>query len=167
MAHRQCALCQRQEGGLGAQDRSFCGGQKGWDTRRTRSMQQLVTNLASQEIHTTEGAFPTGTREVFELKTAGGYKLTLTADHKVYTRHRGWVEARELNTNDEIKLPSKPAAVQEIGEPQDPRLFQLLGLFLSEPRIALRAGAACEGQRSDAAGEGAARHAISVHWQTP
>src|SRR5439155_6626000 len=25
----------------------------------------------------------------------------------------------------------KPAAVQEIGEPQDPRLFQLLGLFVS------------------------------------
>src|SRR4051794_22548285 len=92
---------------------------------------RLVTNLHNQEIHTTEGAFPTGTREVFELKTAGGYKVTLTADHKVYTRARGWVEATDLDTNDEIKLPSKPAAVHEIGEPQDPRLFQLVGLFLS------------------------------------
>jgi ribonucleoside-diphosphate reductase alpha chain len=92
---------------------------------------RLVTNLDKQEIHTTEGAFPTGTREVFELKTAGGYKVTLTADHKVFTRQCGWVEAKNLNTNDEIKLPSRPAAVHEIGEPQDPRLFQLLGLFLS------------------------------------
>src|SRR5205085_6418231 len=90
-----------------------------------------VTNLHSHEIHVTDGAFPTGHRDVFELKTAGGYKVTLTADHKVCTKSRGWVEARNLTTSDEIRLPSKPAAVHEIGEPQDPRLFQLLGLFLS------------------------------------
>ena len=44
---------------------------------------------------------------------------------------RGWVEAKDLTTKDEVRLPSKPAAVQEIGEPQDARFFQLLGLFLS------------------------------------
>src|SRR3954470_17599260 len=92
---------------------------------------RLITNLHDQEIHTTDGAFPTGTQDVFELKTAGGYKVTLTADHKIHTRARGWVEAKDLTPSDEIRLPSKPAAVQEIGEPQDPRLFQLLGLFLS------------------------------------
>ncbi|HYE20811.1 MAG TPA: LAGLIDADG family homing endonuclease, partial [Tepidisphaeraceae bacterium] len=93
---------------------------------------RLVTNLYGQEIHTTEGAFPTGTRDVLELTTAGGYKVTLTPDHKVFTRGRGWVEAKDLTTADEVRLPSKPAAVQEIGEPQDPRLFQLLGLFVSD-----------------------------------
>src|SRR5205823_3456875 len=92
---------------------------------------RLVTNLHGQEIHTTDGAFPTGTQDVFELKTAGGYKLTLTANHKIHTRSRGWVEAKDLTPSDEIRLPSKPAAVHEIGEPQDPRLFQLVGLFLS------------------------------------
>src|SRR5688572_22388327 len=92
----------------------------------------VVTNLSAQEIHTTEGAFPTGTRDVFELRTCGGYALKLTADHKVFTRSRGWVEAKDLTTNDEVKLPSKPACVQEIGEPQDSRFFQLLGLFLSQ-----------------------------------
>ena len=39
---------------------------------------------------------------------------------------------KDLTTDDEIRLPSKPAAVQEIGEPQDPKFFQLLGLFLSD-----------------------------------
>src|SRR5215212_8323511 len=92
---------------------------------------RLVTNLHDQEIHTTEGAFPTGHRDVFELKTAGGYKVTLTADHKVFTRDRGWVEAQHLTASDEVRLPARPAAVHEIGEPQDPRLFQLLGLFVS------------------------------------
>ena len=86
--------------------------------------------MDGQAIHETEGAFPTGTKEVFELRTAGGYCVTLTADHQVWTR-RGWVMAKDLTPEDEIKLPSEPATVQEIGEPQDPKFFQLLGLFFS------------------------------------
>jgi ribonucleoside-diphosphate reductase alpha chain len=93
---------------------------------------RVVTNLHGQSIHGTDGAFPTGTKEVFELRTAGGYCVKLTADHKVWTRSRGWVEAQNLTPQDEVKLPSKPACVQEIGEPQDARFFQLLGLFLSD-----------------------------------
>ncbi|HEY8749017.1 MAG TPA: LAGLIDADG family homing endonuclease [Tepidisphaeraceae bacterium] len=93
---------------------------------------RVVTNLHGQQIHVTDGAFPTGTKEVFELRTAGGYSLKVTADHKIWTRGRGWVQAKDLTTSDEIKLPSKPACVQEIGEPQDRKFFQLLGLFLSD-----------------------------------
>src|SRR5678810_491854 len=85
-----------------------------------------------QEIHLPEGAFPTGTKEVFELITAGGYSVKVTADHKIWTRSRGWVEAQHLTTTDEIRLPHKTSAVQEIGEPQDQKFFQMLGLFLSD-----------------------------------
>jgi ribonucleoside-diphosphate reductase alpha chain len=93
---------------------------------------RLVTNLHKQEIHATEGSFPTGQREIFEMRTAGGYSLKLTADHQVWTRRRGWVAARDLSGCDEVRLPSEPAAVQEIGDPRDPHFFQLLGLFVSE-----------------------------------
>src|SRR5439155_985108 len=93
---------------------------------------RVVTNLNNQEIHVTEGSFPTGTKDVYELVTAGGYSVKLTADHKVWTKQRGWVEAQHLTSDDEVRLPSKPAAVHEIGEPQDPKFFQLLGLFLSD-----------------------------------
>ena len=93
---------------------------------------RVVTNLDGQEIHVTDGAFPTGTREVFELRTAGGYSVKVTADHKIWTRSRGWVEAKDLTTQDEIQLPGRPACVHEVGEPQDVRFFQLLGLFLSD-----------------------------------
>ena len=92
---------------------------------------RVITNLADQEIHATEGAFPTGTKDVYELRTIGGYTLKLTAEHKVWTRRHGWIEAQHLTTDDEIRLPARPAAVHEIGEPQDHRFFQLLGLFLS------------------------------------
>jgi ribonucleoside-diphosphate reductase alpha chain len=93
---------------------------------------RIVTNLDAQEIHATEGAFPTGIQECFELKTAGGYSVKLTGNHKVWTRNRGWIEAQHLSSGDEVKLPSKPACVEAIGDPQDPRFFQLLGLFLSQ-----------------------------------
>ena len=93
---------------------------------------RIITNLHAQQISTTDGAFPTGTREVFELRTVGGYSVKLTADHKVWTKARGWVEAKDLQPSDEVRLPSKPACVSEIGQPQDPRFFELLGLLLSD-----------------------------------
>ncbi|HEY1629627.1 MAG TPA: LAGLIDADG family homing endonuclease, partial [Tepidisphaeraceae bacterium] len=92
---------------------------------------RIVTNVDNQEIHSTEGSFPTGTKDVYELRTVGGYSVKLTAEHQVWTKNRGWIEAKNLNQGDEIRLVSKPATVQEIGEPQDARFFQLLGLLLS------------------------------------
>ncbi len=93
---------------------------------------RVVTNLEGQEVHGTDGSFPTGTKEVYELRTAGGYTLKLTADHKIWTRQRGWVEAQDLTPQDEVKLPSQPATIKEIGEPQDHKFFQLLGLLVSD-----------------------------------
>jgi ribonucleoside-diphosphate reductase alpha chain len=92
---------------------------------------RVVTNLNGQEIHVTEGSFPTGVKDVFELTTSCGYQLKLTADHKVWTRRRGWVAACDLATDDEVRLPAKPAVVREVGEPQEARFFHLLGAYLS------------------------------------
>ena len=93
---------------------------------------RLVTNAETgQRIHTTDGAFPTGIKPVFELRTESGYRLKLTADHRVLTRNRGWVEAQHLASDDEVRLPGAPSSVVEVGEPQEPRLFQLVGLLLS------------------------------------
>lgn len=99
---------------------------------------RLVTNLERQEIHITEGAFPTGIQEVFELKTSSGYSLKLTGNHKVWTIGRGWTEARELIPGDEILLPSELAsgtpatANNQVADPADAHFFQLVGLFLSD-----------------------------------
>jgi ribonucleoside-diphosphate reductase alpha chain len=100
---------------------------------------RVVTNLGDQSIETTDGSFPTGTKDIYELRTASGYSVKLTADHKVWTRRRGWVQAKDLLPSDEVRLPGGPMPTQQIanyiqhpvGEPQDARLFQLLGLFLS------------------------------------
>ncbi|CAG0967426.1 Vitamin B12-dependent ribonucleotide reductase [Phycisphaerales bacterium] len=51
-----------------------------------------------------ERVFKTGTKPVFELRTASGYRLRLTADHKVQTVNRGDVSAAELTVDDYVQL---------------------------------------------------------------
>ncbi len=92
---------------------------------------RLVTNVERKSIQRTEGAFPTGSKEVFELKTACGYSIKLTADHKVWTKGRGWVPADQLTTDDQVRLPDFHAAVEQIGEPNDAQFFHLAGLLVS------------------------------------
>ncbi|MDB5328698.1 MAG: ribonucleotide-diphosphate reductase subunit alpha, partial [Phycisphaerales bacterium] len=100
---------------------------------------RLITNVDGKEIHVTEGAFPSGHKDVFELKTESGYCLKLTADHKVWTKTRGWVPASQLTTNDEVRLPDFHAAAEQIGEPQDTELFHLVGLLMSQSNSSLNA----------------------------
>ncbi|HEX8325724.1 MAG TPA: LAGLIDADG family homing endonuclease [Tepidisphaeraceae bacterium] len=93
---------------------------------------RLVTNVEGKEIHVTEGAFPSGHKDVYELKTESGYCLKLTADHKVWTKTRGWVPASQLTTADQVRLPDFHAATEQIGEPHDAELFHLVGLLMSQ-----------------------------------
>jgi len=48
--------------------------------------------------------FPTGHKPIFELKTRAGYRLKLTADHRVWTLNRGDVPACELSKDDVLQL---------------------------------------------------------------
>ena len=98
---------------------------------------RIITNLDGKQIHVVDGAFPTGTKEVFELRTAGGYSVKLTADHKVWTRAGRWVEAKDLTPADEVRLMSEPACVDEVGEPVESKLFQMAGFLLSDANDAL------------------------------
>jgi ribonucleoside-diphosphate reductase alpha chain len=56
-----------------------------------------------------EPAFKTGVKPVYELKTRSGYRLKLTADHKVQTVNRGDVMACELTKDDLVKLSQAPS----------------------------------------------------------
>ena len=48
--------------------------------------------------------FPTGHKPVYELKTRTGYRVRLTADHRVLTLNRGDVPAAELTVDDVLSL---------------------------------------------------------------
>ena len=92
---------------------------------------RLITNVDGKETHVTEGAFPSGQKDVYELKTESGYCIKLTADHKIWTKTRGWVPASQLTTSDHVRLPDFHAAAEQIGEPQDAELFHLTGMLMS------------------------------------
>lgn len=47
--------------------------------------------------------FPTGSKDIYKLKTIEGYELKLTKDHKVKT-NRGWIEAKDLKKGDKIHI---------------------------------------------------------------
>ena len=48
--------------------------------------------------------FATGIKPVYRLTTKEGFELRLTADHRVLTEERGWVEAQDLKQGDRIRV---------------------------------------------------------------
>ncbi|MBI4044264.1 MAG: vitamin B12-dependent ribonucleotide reductase [Candidatus Diapherotrites archaeon] len=91
---------------------------------------ELITNLDNMDIGITTGSFETGEKPVYKLETNCGYEVKLTADHKVFTANRGFIQAAELTKDDFVCLPS-PSAL-EIKEPIDKTFFQLVGAYLGD-----------------------------------
>ncbi len=136
--------------------------------RRIDSMihlpEAVQTNLHGRQVHPTEGAFPTGRKPVFQLRTRGGYTLRLTADHRLWTRRRGWVAAADLQLGvDEVCLPGELPADVRIAAPRDAHLFQLLGLYLSS------ANGGQSALRLDVCADGSQRFGdyLERHWDQP
>ncbi len=72
--------------------------------------------------------FPTGHKQVYELKTRSGYRLRLTADHRVRTLSRGDVPAVDLTRDDMLAL-ERPG----FGDGFVPEAFgELLGAALGD-----------------------------------
>ncbi|MEO6060189.1 MAG: LAGLIDADG family homing endonuclease, partial [Candidatus Limnocylindria bacterium] len=76
---------------------------EGW--RRIDSLVGKSANVigADGQPHPVDRIFPTGTKPVFELKTKSGYRVRITADHKVATT-RGDVAVKDLKPDDRIFL---------------------------------------------------------------
>ena len=77
-----------------------------------------------------KGAFKTGKKQVYRLTTEHGYEVKLTADHKMLTAQRGWVEAAKLTKDDCLLLPAIPIA--DIAPLDDPTFYNLLGAYLGD-----------------------------------
>ncbi len=75
----------------------------GW--RRIDSLVGSKANIIGLDgqPHPVDRIFPTGTKPVFELRTRSGYRVRITADHKVATT-RGDVAAKDLRPEDRIFL---------------------------------------------------------------
>ena len=65
--------------------------------------ESLVTNV-----------FPTGQKEIYELKTKSGFNLKLTADHKIFTANRGDVALKDLTEKDFVMLQTPGFGSEQI-----------------------------------------------------
>ncbi|HEY8869245.1 MAG TPA: LAGLIDADG family homing endonuclease, partial [Candidatus Limnocylindrales bacterium] len=100
---------------------------EGW--RSIDSMVGETANVigADGEPHPVSQIFPTGTKPVFELKTKSGYRVRITADHKVATT-RGDVSVRDLKIDDEILLEGPNFGTVSL----DDDLAQAIGLAVGD-----------------------------------
>ncbi len=80
-------------------------------------------------MHWVENIFPTGTKPVYELTTKAGYRVELTADHKVFTENRGDVQAHQLTKDDIVRLVPGTFGATSTGSVD---VAQLIGLLLGD-----------------------------------
>ncbi|MEK6915749.1 MAG: LAGLIDADG family homing endonuclease [Nanoarchaeota archaeon] len=90
----------------------------------------IITNTGLIGESNIKGSFRTGTKPVYLLTTKSGYEVKLTADHKVFTVNRGFVQACELTKEDYILIPGQEVA--SIDEPSDKTFYQMLGVYLGD-----------------------------------
>jgi len=63
--------------------------------------------------------------EVTTVKFSNGNSLTGTADHRVWTQNRGWVEMGELKLTDQVIFSKGERVCQDVGQPQKKTLKRL------------------------------------------
>ncbi len=100
---------------------------EGW-----RSIESLVGERVSVigsdgAPHPVDRIFPTGRKPVFELKTRAGYRVRITADHKVATQ-RGDVAVRDLTPDDRVSLQGPGFGRSALA----PRLAEAIGLAVGD-----------------------------------
>ena len=100
---------------------------EGW-----RSIESLVgehVNVigADGQPHPVDRIFPTGTKPVFELRTQSGYRVRITADHKVATT-RGDIAVKDLQPDDRIFLNAPGFGREQVA----PALAEAVGLAVGD-----------------------------------
>ncbi len=90
----------------------------------------IITNTGIISESNINGSFKTGVKPVYKLTTKCGYEIKLTADHRVFTINRGFIQAMELTKDDRILLPSEQVA--DIEEIKDATFYQMLGVYLGD-----------------------------------
>lgn len=102
-------------------------------TKGMRPIQDLVGEAIDiltfdGRVVKTSKIFPTGMKEVFELRTKSGYTLKLTGDHKVWTENRGDVPASELTKQDKVILVQGHFGHESL----DQKMAEFIGLSLGD-----------------------------------
>ena len=87
-------------------DRRDPGGHRGRLAahRRPRGQDRAQSSARTAQPHLVTRIFPTGRKPVFDLRTRLGYRVRITADHKVLTVGRGDVPVADLTAGNRLML---------------------------------------------------------------
>lgn len=74
--------------------------------REIRSLEGRKFNaIVNGEVYNApRGSWISGEGEIYRLSTKAGYEVELTPEHRILTKNRGWVEARNLERGDMIVI---------------------------------------------------------------
>ncbi|MDQ2051347.1 LAGLIDADG family homing endonuclease [Natronolimnohabitans sp. A-GB9] len=76
--------------------------------------------LSEDSIKEASSVYKTGEKDVYKLTTEEGYKLRLTADHRVMTDD-GWVEAQNLDAGDTVHIQNRKGRFGQHGTAEEGR----------------------------------------------
>jgi ribonucleoside-diphosphate reductase alpha chain len=102
-------------------------------TEGAKMIRDLVGKAAflygsDNQAHFVSKIFPTGRKPVYRLKTRSGYSVNVTAEHRILTKNRGDVEAKDLNQDDVLVLGKVAAGSSSL----DDRIAKTIGLALGD-----------------------------------
>ncbi len=92
----------------------------------------ILTNIGIIQEASIKGAFETGLKPIYKLETKNGYEIKLTADHKVFTVNRGFIQTCELTKDDYILIPAHEVAQINDIEDKKKTFYQMLGVYLGD-----------------------------------
>ncbi len=100
---------------------------RGW--KRIDSLVGQTANIigADGRAHHVTKVFPTGRKQVSELRTVSGYRVRITADHKVATM-RGDVPVNQLTYRDRIHLGAAGFGTRSV----EPSIAEIVGLAVGD-----------------------------------
>jgi ribonucleoside-diphosphate reductase alpha chain len=78
--------------------------------------------LSEDTLKEASSVYKTGEKDVYELTTAEGYDLRLTADHRVMTDD-GWVEAQDLDAGDTVHVQNRKGSFGQHGSGEEGRVL--------------------------------------------
>ncbi len=98
---------------------------------KQNAMVKIDSRLSDADSAAVSQIMQTGVKDVYKLKTAEGFELKLTADHRVRS-DKGWTEAKNLKNGDKIFVLNRGGAFGKEGTAE---LGKILGWFVGDGHI--------------------------------
>jgi ribonucleoside-diphosphate reductase alpha chain len=102
--------------------------------KRNRLPHAILDSRVSPHFHTGAiiKAWWSGRKPVYRVVTRAGYEVRATADHKILTANRGWVQVKDLQPGDLLLIQNRKGGFGRYG---DEHLGRILGWLVADGHV--------------------------------